>query len=354
LTTDNLGSPRIITDQAGNVIARHDYAAFGEEISTPQRTSGIGYVADNIRFDYTGYQKDDESGLEFAQARYFNPKHGRFTSIDPLTASATIKNPQTFNRYSYGLNSPHKFTDPLGLASVSQGSPCGQFCRNSDPRGDVDGSAFSGTDTYFKKMFEDMAAQREQQQQANQGQSGEIKVTKASLEYKGQIIATGEIKEFAGSQSIIFEINEDSLDSSQLENFAKGKDRFILVIGLALPNNIEKMVPTGKNETLEGSFTPKESSVEMIDNKPKEEKPPLESSTSKIIVEEKRGEINFSDISGDRYSKKVNATFIGKFVSGSKSDSASARVNIVGVNNKGEYVKTRFKFTIKCSVCQSK
>ena len=53
--------------------------------------------------------------MEYAQARYYNPAHGRFTSVDPLTASATIKNPQTFNRYSYVLNSPYKFTDPLGL-----------------------------------------------------------------------------------------------------------------------------------------------------------------------------------------------------------------------------------------------
>jgi RHS repeat-associated protein len=159
LTTDNLGSPRIITNQAGAIIARHDYAAFGEEIATPQRTSGISYVADNIRFDYTGYQKDDKSGLEFAQARYFNPKHGRFTSVDPLTASATIKNPQTFNRYSYGLNSPYKFTDPLGLASVSQGSPCGQFCSNTGYK-DLSGSGIRGVDTTFESLL-DIYWQRE-------------------------------------------------------------------------------------------------------------------------------------------------------------------------------------------------
>lgn len=36
-----------------------------------------------------------------------------------LTASATIRNPQTFNRYAYPLNSPYKFTDPLGLLPTS-------------------------------------------------------------------------------------------------------------------------------------------------------------------------------------------------------------------------------------------
>ncbi len=127
LTTDHLGSPRVITDQLGAVTNRKDFSAFGEETITAQRTSGLKYQPDNIRQDYTGYQKDDESGLEFAQARYYNAGHGRFTSVDPLTASASIRNPQTFNRYSYVLNSPYKFVDPLGLLSSSTGA-CGQWC----------------------------------------------------------------------------------------------------------------------------------------------------------------------------------------------------------------------------------
>jgi len=115
LTTDHLGSPRVITDAVGNIIARKDFGAFGDETFTTQRTETLGYKPENIRQDYTGYQKDDESGLEFAQARYYNTAHGRFTSTDPLTASANVKDPQTFNRYTYALNSPYKFTDPLGL-----------------------------------------------------------------------------------------------------------------------------------------------------------------------------------------------------------------------------------------------
>jgi hypothetical protein len=57
-------------------------------------------------------------------------------SIDPLTASATIRNPQTFNRYSYALNSPYKFTDPLGLIAqqaVANGGCCKGKKRPSRP-----------------------------------------------------------------------------------------------------------------------------------------------------------------------------------------------------------------------------
>ena len=125
LTTDHLNSPRVITDGRGAVVARHDYMAYGADITETLgklsgRTTAQGYTsADEVRKQYTGYERDDESGLDFAQARYYNSSHGRFTSVDPLTASATIKNPQTFNRYAYVLNSPYKFTDSLGLIPVS-------------------------------------------------------------------------------------------------------------------------------------------------------------------------------------------------------------------------------------------
>ena len=131
LTSDHLGSPRIITDEAGAVISRHDYMAFGDEVTEKLsnvggRTSSQGYgEPDDVRKQYTGYERDKESGLDYAQARYYNSNHGRFTSVDPLTASASIRDPQTFNRYSYVLNSPYKFVDPLGLLAQGTGGFCG-------------------------------------------------------------------------------------------------------------------------------------------------------------------------------------------------------------------------------------
>lgn len=124
LTQDHLGSPRVITNENGAVTSRKDYGAFGDESFSTQRTNGLGYAGSSEpRQGYTGYEKDKESGLDFAQARYYNSTHGRYTSVDPLTASASIRNPQTFNRYSYVLNSPYKFSDPLGLLPASTSGP---------------------------------------------------------------------------------------------------------------------------------------------------------------------------------------------------------------------------------------
>lgn len=77
MTAAHLGSARIITNENGVVSNRKDYAAFGDEIVAAQRTNGLKYSsADEIRKGYTGYEKDDELGLDFAQARYYNSTHG--------------------------------------------------------------------------------------------------------------------------------------------------------------------------------------------------------------------------------------------------------------------------------------
>lgn len=114
LTEDNLGSPRVVTDKDGKVVSRHDYAPFGDELSGSGRTGD--YKQDSVRQQFTGQERDRESGLDFFDARYYSSVQGRFMSIDPLAASGNATNPQTWNRYAYVLNNPIKFVDPTGMA----------------------------------------------------------------------------------------------------------------------------------------------------------------------------------------------------------------------------------------------
>jgi RHS repeat-associated protein len=155
LTTDNLGSPRVITDRNGNVISRRDFMPFGEEIfaGVGGRTESMKYSlsgSDNIRKRFTGYEKDDETQLDFAEARMYQNKHGRFTATDPLLTSMSPFEPQAFNRYVYVGNNPISHTDPSGLCDPLAG--CGnftgpvyvtpdhkQFCNDSSPTGGCEG-----------------------------------------------------------------------------------------------------------------------------------------------------------------------------------------------------------------------
>jgi RHS repeat-associated protein len=107
LTTDNLGSVRIITNQIGQVINRRDFQPFGEEIAR--------YGQDKINDKFATYKRDEETNLDFAQARMFEDNYGRFTSPDPTMLSVNGNNPQSWNRYIYVMNSPLSYSDPLGL-----------------------------------------------------------------------------------------------------------------------------------------------------------------------------------------------------------------------------------------------
>lgn len=117
LTSDTLGTPRINTDQNGNVIARHDYLPFGEEIDssvTAIRNVNLNYGDDGIKKKFTSYERDNESDLDFGQARYYSSKLGRFYSVDPENAGAMEDDPQSWNGYAYSRNNPVLITDPDG------------------------------------------------------------------------------------------------------------------------------------------------------------------------------------------------------------------------------------------------
>jgi RHS repeat-associated protein len=123
LVQDHLGSTRMVVDRSGSLagIRRHDFLPFGEELGAGIgiRSAALGYGADSTRQKFTGYERDDETGLDFAQARYYASVQGRFTSVDPLMASATVRNPQTWNRYAYVLNNPLALVDPDGMKEIS-------------------------------------------------------------------------------------------------------------------------------------------------------------------------------------------------------------------------------------------
>ncbi len=124
LSVDHLGSTRMVTDQNGNVVARHDYLPFGEELAggTVGRSGQWGPGNDNINQKFTGQIRDSETGLDFFNARYFGAALGRFTSPDPANAGADLTNPQSWNGYAYVWNNPLVNTDPSGADTCSDGS----------------------------------------------------------------------------------------------------------------------------------------------------------------------------------------------------------------------------------------
>ena len=75
-------------------------------------------AANDNQAGFTGHIKDKATGLNYMQARYYDPVIGRFLSVDPVGFMDT-GHPGYFNRYSYVQNDPINMIDPLGLCSTS-------------------------------------------------------------------------------------------------------------------------------------------------------------------------------------------------------------------------------------------
>jgi RHS repeat-associated protein len=118
LVADHLGTPRMVVNKSGSLasVKRHDYLPFGEELGLISgRTSAMGYSAiDNVRQKFTSYERDNETGLDFAQARYFASVQGRFTSPDNFLNDTRTTDPASWNLYVFTRNNPLRYTDPTG------------------------------------------------------------------------------------------------------------------------------------------------------------------------------------------------------------------------------------------------
>ena len=115
---DALGNVRLITDENGDVVERHDYYPFGEECTTGPCATNPGVGAGQPR-KFTGKERDAETGLDYFGARYYGSKIGRFTTVDPVyTWNDNLLDPQRWNRYAYGRDNPFRYVDPDGRAIV--------------------------------------------------------------------------------------------------------------------------------------------------------------------------------------------------------------------------------------------
>lgn len=99
---DHLGSNALLTNQSGTVVESTTYKPYGEV-----KTGGT-----LSKFQYTGQEKDQESGLNYYNSRYYDPHLQRF--IQPDTWLPNVYDPQQLNRYGYANNNPIKYVDPTG------------------------------------------------------------------------------------------------------------------------------------------------------------------------------------------------------------------------------------------------
>jgi len=102
LISDHLGSISGILNPF-DILQTIKYSAFGE-------TRGTATVHTDYR--YTGQREEEEIGLYFYKARFYDPALARFVQPDTLVPDPG--NAQAWDRYAYVENNPIRYTDPSG------------------------------------------------------------------------------------------------------------------------------------------------------------------------------------------------------------------------------------------------
>jgi RHS repeat-associated protein len=100
-----------VIDQNGNIVDSYTYDEWGNILSRQEQ------LVQPLK--YAGEYYDDESGLYYLRARYYDPTIGRFISRDSVEGDIT--NPLSLNLYTYVTNNPLIYVDPAGHAAYQIG-----------------------------------------------------------------------------------------------------------------------------------------------------------------------------------------------------------------------------------------
>jgi RHS repeat-associated protein len=121
-----LWSVEAATNSAASTIERYSYDTYGLVTITdsafnpiPQNVWGTPHSAIGNPWTFTGRQLDEETGLYYYRARYYDPVKGRFVQRD----SREYKD--GMNLYQYVQSNPVKSLDPNGLCSCPCTPPAG-------------------------------------------------------------------------------------------------------------------------------------------------------------------------------------------------------------------------------------
>ena len=114
LLGDQLGSTTVSINAAGGTPVVQRYLPYG----APRSTTGGNAVTDR---GWIGQTKDNSTGLQYLNARYYDPTIGRFTAVDPIV---DVEQPGSLDRFGYGLDNPTTLKDPTGLRVCDDPREC--------------------------------------------------------------------------------------------------------------------------------------------------------------------------------------------------------------------------------------
>jgi len=134
LHNDRLGNVVVITNPNGHLVERFAYEPYGKRIVARWIDAKVSNLSTNFNSrTFTQHEYLPEVGLIHMNGRVYDPEIGRFLSPDPVVQSPNLS--QSWNRYSYVMNSPLRYSDPSGHLFLVDDFVIGfvkGFVRNTD------------------------------------------------------------------------------------------------------------------------------------------------------------------------------------------------------------------------------
>ncbi|MGS2716853.1 SpvB/TcaC N-terminal domain-containing protein [Eionea flava] len=135
LHKDAQGTIDLVTDAYANVVDRRSFDAWGklrnltwkdhEGINSPLYLTQLPFTNKG----YTGHETIQEVELIHMNGRVYDATLARFTTADPHIQEGALT--QSYNRYSYVMNNPMKYTDPSGYFFKKMVGGFRQFWQNT-------------------------------------------------------------------------------------------------------------------------------------------------------------------------------------------------------------------------------
>lgn len=203
LHADHLGSTDVISNQAGSLVVRLSFDAWGKRRGS--NWTGSPSAADKTAINatthrgYTGHEQLDNLNLVHMNGRVYDPVIARFLSADPI-----IQDPyhsQSFNRYSYVWNNPLNATDPTG------------FCRDAASR--IDNA--KGSICPPEKTVQTSTSVQETGQQPGAGMAGQPTVAQAGPVRSTQTTADGRHRDKQDQQAELEEVKVTGTRAAERE-----------------------------------------------------------------------------------------------------------------------------------------